>query len=634
MKKCSWKILAGLLFVLALGVGGAKKVWGAEPVYCGGPCNVEYCGGGGGGGVCYVEACLDAMVCSHLDVYGECDTWVNGCVLTDAVEVPCPNDEPCCTTICDETHLACSGSACIQVEGAGGNECSSSADCSAGGGSSSSGGGGCDPNDWGPWGSCTVTCGGGTQIRVNDCSEIETRDCNTQACCVETNPGGPNLTGPADGSKQTGLTADLSWSGVNFGYGCPSNNNQYRLYVEAGDSTPDTLVATLGSGTGSYSFSGVVDRRYYWQVVASNGSRTTASAVRSFYTPGLVTGTLFDASETDSCALMAGEPKISGAVVNITGPSSYTPTSDVLGIYSQYVLSPDNYTLSVSPGEGYLLPPKLTCQGFSANFSASGSTATRDFGFWRVYGGWFQAVGGDVYGGGGIENIIPATLPAEERYLIKEDVNGNGGLAYYRTGELELGGGSGVAVSQKGWQAESGYGGQDANYEYYTAKMRIFEKTDWDGEGKPDFAPKADDDWEIYTHTGNAYIDFDVVGLEKMIFMVDGDVTVTGDVLVEKGAHLTVIASGNITFEDDVSQAQGWWVADRIVIESTGDEATEIQFRGEGSFVGYDAIEFNRDRGVTNNSEPTEIFTYRPDMMTNAPGAIKLPRFHWSEQVP
>ena len=518
----------------------------------------------------------------------------------------------------------------------------------------------CEPGVW-ACSSCSVSCGGGTQWCGDNCSGYsqvcntqsccnpnlwgacspaqgpgtQTNDCGTtRSCCTVSSPTAPSLTSPANGSKQASLTAGLSWSGVNFGYGCPSSNNQYRLYIEAGDSTPDTLVATLGSGTTSYNFTGQPDNRYYWQVVASNGSQTTASAVRSFYSPGLVTGTLFDASETDSCALMAGEPKISGGVVNITGPSSYTPTSDVLGIYSQYVLSPDNYTLSVSPGEGYLLPPKLTCQGFSANFTASGSTATRDFGFWRVYGGWFQAVGGDVYGGGGIENIIPATLPAEERYLIKEDVNGNGGLAYYRTGELELGGGSGVAVSQKGWQAESGYGGQDANYEYYTAKMRIFEKTDWDGEGKPVFAPKADDDWEVYTRTGNAYIDFDVVGLEKMIFMVDGDVTVTGDVLVEKGAHLTVIASGNITFEDDVSQAQGWWVADRIVIESTGDEATEIQFRGEGSFVGYDAIEFNRDRGITNNSEPAEIFTYRPDMMTNAPGAIKLPRFHWSEQVP
>ena len=83
-----------------------------------------------------------------------------------------------------------------------------------------------------------------------------------------------------------------------------------------------------------------------------------------------------------------------------------------------------------------------------------------------------------------------------------------------------------------------------------------------------------------------------------------------------------------------MGEVHGWWVADRIVIESTGDTATELQFKGEGSFVGWDAVELNRDRGVTNNTEPAEEFTYRSDLMVNAPRALKFSRYKWLEQAP
>ena len=218
--------------------------------------------------------------------------------------------------------------------------------------------------------------------------------------------------------------------------------------------------------------------------------------------------------------------------------------------------------------------------------------------------------------------------------MIKNDVGGNGGLAYYEVGEVNLGTAPEVAVSETGWQAESGYGGQDINYEYYKVKMGILEKTDWDGSGKPSYNPQPDEDWEIYTHTGDVYLDFSPNSTEKLVFMIDGDVLVDSNVTIEVGSHLTVIASGTITFADNVGEVHGWWVADRIIVESTEDEATEIQFQGQGSFVGYDAIELNRDRGILNNTEPSELFTYRPDLMVNAPNALKFSRLVWREVVP
>lgn len=494
------------------------------------------------------------------------------------------------------------------------------------------------------------TCGGWLNCAAPLVSRIDS--CGGQDCgepCVEPPPEGdgspgcsagypmkPELSLPVDGALGDSLSIELSWAtSPDYGTGCPQSNSQ-NVYLEAGDSSPGVLVASLGSGTTTYTASGLEgSTEYYWRVRADNGSLTMYSNIYSFTTPAIVTGTLFDASDIDNCSLMASAPKISGTIVSIVGGASYTPMTDVFGVYSQVVGVPGSYVVTPAVSDPpYTLTPKLTCQGASADFVLGGpGTVTLDFGFWREYGGWWQVIGGDVYGGGGVESVIPMEVPVDERYLIKNDADGNGGVVQYGTGGVELGGGDEVYVSETGWEAESSYGGQDVNYEYYSAKMKALEKTEWAGVGKPSYSPSIDG-YEIYEYTGDATINFSVDSGDKMVFMVDGNVTVSSDVTVALGSHLTVISSGVITFNDDVGEAHGWWVADRIVIESTGDIASEIQFRGEGSFVGWDVINFNRDRGVSNNTEPAEEFTYRSDLMINAPRALKFSKYKWLEQAP
>lgn len=39
-----------------------------------------------------------------------------------------------------------------------------------------------DPNVWGAWGPCTANCGGGTQTQTNQCGTVQSQACNTQPC--------------------------------------------------------------------------------------------------------------------------------------------------------------------------------------------------------------------------------------------------------------------------------------------------------------------------------------------------------------------------------------------------------------------------------------------------------------------
>ena len=44
----------------------------------------------------------------------------------------------------------------------------------------------CPQEEYGEWGECSAECDGGTQTRSNSCGDTETRECNTQPCCVTT----------------------------------------------------------------------------------------------------------------------------------------------------------------------------------------------------------------------------------------------------------------------------------------------------------------------------------------------------------------------------------------------------------------------------------------------------------------
>jgi len=499
------------------------------------------------------------------------------------------------------------------------------------------------------------TCGGTLSCPVGQVSHID--NCGGMSCgapCVPDGGGGgclteypvaPELVSPVDGGVG-GETVELGWEvSADYGEGCPNSNSQ-TIYLESGDESPDEELDSVAADVSSYTAEGLSPgETYYWRVLARNGTLSMSSDVYSFDTEAAITGYFFDSGGLSVCPADLSDPaydslKLSGGSLDVTGTSEYLGiTTDGDGLYTAYVDTPGSYVLeNFNPGGGYINTPDLVCDGTSVEFVTGGAgTAIRSFGFLRDYGGWWQAEGGDVYGGGGVESVVPRTCLVSggcQPYLIRSDVSGESGLLTYLTGGMELGHNDDADVSADGWLANTGYEGQDTTYAYYASKMALLEKTSWAGSGKPEFNPEVGDDYEIYVFEGEATIDFDIEADEKMILMVDGNVSVSDDVEVAVGGHLTVIASGTITFESNVVRAEGWWVGDTLVIASTEDENTDAVFYGEGSFVGWSQVDMERDRGRGNDTQPTEEFVFRADLMINAPEALKFSRYVWQEKAP
>ena len=105
-----------------------------------------------------------------------------------------------------------------------------------------------------------------------------------------------------------------------------------------------------------------------------------------------------------------------------------------------------------------------------------------------------------------------------------------------------------------------------------------------------------------------------------------------GSVLKKLG--LAVCGGNYYTFKNNIDFAEGWWVGNQLVVETLNDKASEKQFTGEGSFIGWSSVSLQRDRGITNNSEPSEKFVFRPDLMVNAPSPMTSAYYIWKQENP
>ncbi len=421
---------------------------------------------------------------------------------------------------------------------------------------------------------------------------------------------------------------------------------------------------------------------YFANPANCSGSACSTSVVNGVLTQtqdclAEIRGTLFDATDITGTVCpfaydintgyfaVGTTPVISNKTFGIIDQNAYTPpwapltpTTDLHGKYSFSAYAPSTYSFDFSSlNDTYIVSsgPKIVCgDGVSAIADVSGSDSScvtqpctvrnLSFGFNRFFGGWWQVKGGNVHAEGGIKSEIPSAYE-DEKSLILRDINGRSGVLSYGTFVTQmLGSENNAEVSANHWQVESNYEGTIYDYDFFALQFKKYPSTVWNGIGGFTYVDNGSG-FEIVKVSGDlSNFNYSPAGIEKVIFLVDGDVTISAaNITVPVGAYMSVIASGDINFASTVAKAEGWYLADNINIpcadanSDTQCDKTDIQFLGNGSFVAWKGINLSRDLGdvpITNIDMPSEKFTYRTDLYTNAPEAMKIISKRYKPFVP
>ncbi len=239
----------------------------------------------------------------------------------------------------------------------------------------------------------------------------------------------------------------------------------------------------------------------------------------------------------------------------------------------------------------------------------------------RGIGPWFQTIGGDIQAQRDMSSQIPAG--ALEKYLSLTGGGSTPGVVGY--GE-DLNTGEGDA-SEKLWTANTAYLGTSFGFKYFFNQMRV----DTSNEYSEDLSISDSEVNGIYYFGSDLVINEAFPAGKKIIIFVNGNVSITNNLVVPSDSFLAIVSSGNINFSENVTQAQGFFLADGNITVEGPDGG---QFQGEGSFVAKNGIVFSRDLGDTNETTPAELFSQRPDLYINAPASFKISSSYFREVEP
>lgn len=303
---------------------------------------------------------------------------------------------------------------------------------------------------------------------------------------------------------------------------------------------------------------------------------------------------------------------------------------------------------------------------------------TTDFDFFLKPAGaaedaWFQTLGGSSWAENNIVANIPATTctpPTCTPALIASDPSGNSDSAGFPlTNEGR------IVTSYEGEtyihesdarstavQAQAtGVEVPIENYDYFYDKVGEEAETLVSSD-----KPTVGTDLTVYEYSGNLTIDetspWNLTNTEKIIVFVDGNMTIDDTtssesriITVDEGgdAFLMFAVSGDLTITEnvgysdittdptqaDIANVEGVFVSDGTLTIAGVDGTTDNKFIGAGTFVGWTGVSLERnfDDGVDptlNNNAATETFIFRPDLLVNAPKAVKSAQMTWREVEP
>jgi len=224
---------------------------------------------------------------------------------------------------------------------------------------------------------------------------------------------------------------------------------------------------------------------------------------------------------------------------------------------------------------------------------------------------WFQTTGGDIYTGGNLSDDIPST--ADNRNLSLELDDWPGIVTHQDENGVNLGDGFPSNDMPNHWLAESKYEGKAyGSFQFFKKKfaMEIASETYTLGRGD-----LPGEDGVYYAQSSRTLSgDWSLGANRWVVLLVEGDVNINTNITVPVGSFLAIASTGNINFSEDVTQAQGMFVADGTI--ETAESAQT--FEGQGVFAagGFTLMrDFEDER---NDTTPIETFIARPDFIMSS----------------
>jgi hypothetical protein len=111
------------------------------------------------------------------------------------------------------------------------------------------------------------------------------------------------------------------------------------------------------------------------------------------------------------------------------------------------------------------------------------------------------------------------------------------------------------------------------------------------------------------------------------VYFVNGDLTIDANKTINSTDFLMIIVNGDINVSDTVNRVDGILVAKNI--NATGSSGNQLVFNG--SLFAHNEVNFSRgySNEVTNNTSPSVVVNYSPQLVFNLPGAVAKVLTNW-----
>ncbi|MCL5969878.1 MAG: MSCRAMM family adhesin SdrC [Patescibacteria group bacterium] len=424
------------------------------------------------------------------------------------------------------------------------------------------------------------------------------------------------------------ITPDAAPASPNLPQFVTSTNPFYYGFVQSYD--PLVITRDFGLANDSFSIAGNVFTDTNGDGV-KNGAEVNYPLSVNVCLYNMPSGTLVSCAATAAYSFAAvknGSYRVT--ISPISGYASTFPT----GRYFDVKVG-QNCSFNPVPSGS---PP--VCSG-----GTNGSITNLNFGL-KLYDAWFQGQGGDMRLDTGFTDQNPSTPYAS----IPRTQGGTAGIVF--SGSSNPGFGNG-GPSVPGWQAGNlNYteeflptSGIKTSYNYVTNALSQagITPTSLGCTTCAITSTLANGIYSAGPATNLTISSATFAAAKNYVILVDGNLTINGNITVPIGSTATFIVNGQITVASGVTGIDGIFSADKdFVIQGVASCPTtaDVALNVEGTIIAnaeglsYNVNDNARSLCGGNTTTPVYTLTERPDFLLNLPQLIRVENRVWQEMVP